>query len=143
DHHRKADRADALRHRGADVLPALLRPVEAIEAAVVLLVEPIGLRGMKAYAMRIVTVFRGRVGQKVRAHAPVDGPPIAASIRRSDHAAARHADIHVPGIARVDDYRMQLPAVRCAGLIATAPCFAGRMLVEAVDTVPRRAVVHG
>src|SRR6059058_615345 len=42
-HHRKPNGAYALGHAAADVLPLFRRPVEAVDARVVLLVEPIRL----------------------------------------------------------------------------------------------------
>src|SRR5947207_11898655 len=44
-------------------------------------------------------------------------------------------------IARIDENRVQLRAVGRSILIAAAPRFALRMLVESVDTLPRRAAV--
>src|ERR1019366_2858836 len=51
--HRKPDGADTLGHARADVLPTFLRPVEPVDAAMILLIKAIRLDRMQPYAMRI------------------------------------------------------------------------------------------
>ena len=56
-----------------------------------------------------------------------------AAVGGLEHAAARHADVHVRRIARIDQDRVQLRAVGRAVLVAAAPRLALRMRVEAGD----------
>ena len=141
--HWKSDRADALGHRRADVLPAFGWTIEAIDAAVILLIETIRQRRVHPHAMRVVTVFGVGIGQKVRPHAPIERPPICAAVVRFEHASAGHPDIYVFGIARIDQHRMQLgPVGRCV-LVAATPRLALRMVVESVDAAPRGTSVFG
>src|SRR5450631_468640 len=142
-HHRKADIADALGHARADVLPELGRPVEAVDAAMVLLIEPVRHDRMQAHAVRIMAEIRRWLRQEIRFDARVERAPIRARVGRFEYASARHADIHVIAIARVDQDRMELGSVRRSVLVTAAPCLAHRVLVEAVDAVPRRAAVLG
>ena len=94
-HHRKADRSDALGHRRAEVMPLLGRTIEAVDAGVVLLIEAVGQQRMQAHAMRIVPVLRVGIGQEIRTNAAIDRSPVRAGVRGLEYAAARHADIHV------------------------------------------------
>src|SRR5438552_3451507 len=143
ENHRESDRAHALGHGRAYVLPALGGPVESVDAAVVLLIESVGQRRMKPHAMRIMTVLRVRVGKEVRAYAMIERPPIGPAIDRFEDAAAGHADVHMPWVARVDQHRVHLRAIRRSILIATTPRLARRVLVEAFDAAPRCAGVLG
>src|SRR5438132_10428788 len=65
ENHREPDRADALGHGRTDVLPAFGGTIETIDAAVILLIEAVGQRGVHSHAVRVVTVFRVGIGQKV------------------------------------------------------------------------------
>src|SRR5271166_5246950 len=92
---RKADIADLLRHGLADADPAPLRPVEAIEPAVILMKQTIGLEGMQRDTMRIVAKGRRGVGQKVRRDSFVEGRPVASGVRGFEDAADRDANVEV------------------------------------------------
>jgi len=60
--------------------------------------------------------------RQVRPHAAIQRTPIGAAIGRFEHASAGHADVHMPCIARVDQYRMQLGSVgRCVLVAARLP----------------------
>ena len=107
----------------------------------VLLVKPVGQHRMQAYAMRIVPVFGVWIRKEVSAHATVERPPASTAIGRLEDSAARHADVHVARIAGVDQDRMQLRPIGCAGLIVSAPGLTLRMLVQAVDATPCGAAV--
>ena len=107
----------------------------------VLLIQPVGRSRGEPDAMRIVPVFGVRIGHEKRFDAFVERPPVRAAVGRLEYAAAGHPDVHVAGIARIDEDRVQLWAVRRAVLIAAAPRLALRMLVEAIDTGPGRAAV--
>ena len=80
-HDGEADVTDLPRHRIADAGPALTRPVEAIDAAVVLLVEAVGLQRVHRDAVRIVAVRRVDVRHEVRGATGVQGPPVCACRR--------------------------------------------------------------
>src|SRR6266550_1116012 len=143
DDHRKPDGANALRHARADVLPSLRGTVEAVDAAVILLIKTVRQDRMQPYAMRIMTEFRRRLRQEIRLDSGVQRPPGRAAVARFEHASARHADVHVIGITRVDQDRMQFRAVGRSVLVVAAPCLSHRVLVEAIDADPRGAVIFG
>ncbi len=52
--HHEADVADLCRHVAADPLPGVARPLESIDATMVLLVEDVGLTRVHLHAVRIV-----------------------------------------------------------------------------------------
>src|SRR6266850_2664002 len=54
EHHREADVADPLRHGLADAHPFVGRPVDPVDAAVILLVQPVRVAWAEAHTMRIV-----------------------------------------------------------------------------------------
>jgi hypothetical protein len=61
-HHRKADVADLRGHVASDALPRVARPIDAVDAAVILLIQPVGLEGMQGDAMGVLPVLGIRVG---------------------------------------------------------------------------------
>ena len=80
EHHRKSDVADLLRHVPPDPLPRVARPVDLVDAAVVLLIEPVGIRRMDPDAMRIVAELGILDGKEVGRHALVQRFPIGAAV---------------------------------------------------------------
>jgi hypothetical protein len=82
-------------------------------------------------------VAERRIGVRLEEclHAFVKRGPIGAAIARLEYAAARHADVEVLRIARIDQHRVQLRAVRRSVLVAAAPRLALRMLVETFTPV--------
>ena len=100
-----------------------------------------GLPAGETHAMRVVSELDVGIGLEVRAHALVQRPPVGAAVLRFEHPAARHADIHMQRVTRVDQDRMQFRSVRRAVLVAAAPRLALRMRVETRDPFPRRATV--
>src|SRR5436309_2002283 len=139
--HGEADIAHALRHRRSDLLPLLVRSIDPEDAAVILLVQAIGMTGSETHAVRIVSVLGVGVGKKIGAHAFVEWRPIATPVDRLENATRRHRDIKMLRIARVDQDRVQRRAVGRTLLVIVAPRLALRMLVEAVDSFPRRSAV--
>src|SRR5881398_2672908 len=91
--------------------------------------------------MGIVSVFCIGIRKEVCPHSAIEWLPIRAFVLRFEDAATGHADIHMLGIARIDQDGMKLRPVRRSVLIATAPCLALRMFVEAVDAMPVRAAI--
>src|SRR6202165_2046715 len=143
DNHRKPDGANALRHARADILPSLRGTVEAVDAAVILLIKTIRQDRMQPYAMRIMTEFRRRLRQEICLDPGVQRPPGRAAVARFENASARHTDVHVIGITRVDQDRMQFRTVGRSVLVIAAPRLAHRVLVEAIDADPRGAAIFG
>ena len=139
-HDRKADIADLLWHGFADALPAPLRAIQAVDAAVILLVEPLGSARMLHHAMRIVTERHARVGQEVRRTAFVERGPVAAGVGGLEHAADRDRDVQVPRVARVHENGVQELPVRRA---ERRPLRAHRMVVEPGHRFPVLAAVRG
>ncbi len=66
---------------------------------------------VQAHAVRIVPELGVRVGEEVGPDAGVERVPVGAAVGRLEHAAARHAEVHVRGVARVDQDRVQLRPV--------------------------------
>ena len=123
----------------ADADPAARRPVESIDAAVILLVQPVGLRRVH----RRCSADRGRRPRSGPAENPrpaiVERRPVAPAVRGLEHAADRDAEVQVLRIARVDEHRMQQLAVRRAE--AGRPLRAHRVIVEARHRLPCVAAV--
>ena len=140
--HRKADRADRLRHRRADVGPA--RPpgdrADRCRSGSADRAGP-GRRGCSRTQCGSCPNSGSGSGRKSARTPWLSGCQSRAAIGRLEDAAARHADVQVLRVARIDEDRVQLRAVGRAVLVAAAPRLALRMLVEAVDTRPGRAAV--
>ena len=66
EHEWEADVADFLRHVAADPNPLAFRPLHAVNAAMILLVEPVGHERMEQDAIGIVAVFGIGRRQKIR-----------------------------------------------------------------------------
>ena len=104
----------------ADALPAPRRAIEAVDAAVVLLIEPVGLQRMLHHAVRIVAEGDVRIGQEVGRDALVERRPVAPAIGRLEHPADRDRQYRCRGIARIDQDRVQQLAVGVAVAPPTA-----------------------
>src|SRR4029453_191937 len=102
-HHRKADVADTLRHALADAHPLVGRPIEAIDAAVVLLIQAVRVAGAEADTMGIMEGDVGRVELFDHLEPLYERLPAAAAVPRFVHAAAGHSEIQVRRVAWVDD----------------------------------------
>ena len=75
---------------------------------------------------------------------PVDKRrPVPTAVRRFVHAAARHAEIEMGGVARIDNNRMQFWSVRRAILRAAHPVAVLGIVVEAWKRLPAHASVFG
>src|SRR5439155_8191815 len=127
----------------ANILPPLCRTIQPIDAAMILLIQPIRQQRMHAHAVRVVAKFGFRIRQKIRSDSAIQWTPILPPVHRFEDATAGHADVHVFGIAWVDENRVQLWSVGSAVLVATAPGFALRVLVEARHTSPGYAGIFG
>ena len=139
---READIADVRGHALADPHPAALGAVHAVDAAVVLLEEHFGCEGMQQ--TQCGSWPNSGYGIGIDRHATaVERRPRRALVGGFEDAAARHADVHVGRVARVDQDRVQLGPVRRAVLLAAGPLEQPRMLVEAGDRLPRVAAVLG
>jgi hypothetical protein len=90
---REPDVADVTRHVVADAKPPALGPFHAVDAAVVLLVEPVGSERVQPHAVRVVAELRLRVGKECRETARVERVPVGAAVGAFEHAAARQADV--------------------------------------------------
>src|ERR1041385_1340157 len=87
--------------------------------------------------MWIVSELRIRSRNEVGGAASVQGPEGATAVQALENAPARHADVKVLRVARVDDDRMHFRAVRRAVLVAADPSSAHRIFVEPGDPFPR------
>ena len=93
--------------------------------------------------MRVMAVFGIRLRQEIRFYAAIERTPIATGVLRLEHPSTGHADIHVRRISRIDLNGVELRTVRCAVLVAAAPCLALRMRIESFHSPPRSAVIVG
>src|SRR5262249_24581128 len=98
----KANVSYLLRHVHADAVPYSGCPFHAVDAAVVLLIKNVRCNRMQANAVRIMAILGMRIGQKVGCASGIQGLPIRALVGTIEHAAARHADIEVPRIPRIN-----------------------------------------
>ena len=142
-HQRKADIAHGFRHCRADVVPACRRVGRAGRCRN----DSADRAGPGCHPQSARNADRGRTpvsgsGRKSALTPLFSGRHCAAGIVDLEHAAARHADVHMRGVARVDQDRVQLRAVRRAVLVAAAPRLAVGMLVESRHAFPRRAAVR-
>ena len=142
-HQRKADVADLLRHGLADAHPLVARPVEPVDAAMVLLVEAVGIARAQPHAVRVVEREIGRIEAFDHFEPFHQGCEAAAAVTRFVHAAARHREVQVRGIARIDDDRMQLRPVRRAVLHRAHPLAVLRVVVDRGERLPGEAAVLG
>ena len=74
-HDRESDVAHFPRHRLADALPATPGAIEAVDAAMILLIEPIGHQWVLHDAVRVVPEGRGGIGQEVGRTAFIERRP--------------------------------------------------------------------
>src|SRR5262249_47343495 len=71
----------------------------------------------------------------------VERLPVRAPVGGFEHTAARHGDVEVPRVARIDEDGVHLGAVGRAVLVAPAPRLAFGVIVEAGDTLPGHGAV--
>ena len=143
DHHGEPDVPDRGGHAPPDPDPLLRRPIDAVDAAVVLLVEPVGIRRADADAVWVVEGDAGGVESLHDLHAADQRPPGAASVDRLVHPAARHADVQVRRVARVHEDGVELRPVGRSVLGAAHPLPVTRVVVQAGDRVPGGAAILG
>ena len=96
---------------------------------------------MQPHAVRVVAELGVGIGEEARRAAGVERPPVAAAVDRLEHAAGRQPEVHVRGVARVDDDRVEHRAVGRVLLGPLGPRLPHRMVVPAVDGRPRVAAV--
>ncbi len=106
----------------------------------VLLIQPIRLSRVHDDAMRIVTEHRVWIREKVGLAAFIQRRPVLAAVGGLEHAAARNADVQMPGVARIDQDRMHQLAVRRT-LRSRRPLRAHRVIVESCNRRPTDAGV--
>ena len=140
-HHGETDVAHLLRHFFADALPGIGRPVEPVNAAMVLLIQPVRIARAQPDAVWIVKGGVGRIESHDHIESLDQRVPGFPAIGRFVHAAAGHGEVQVRRVARVDDDRMQFRSVRCAVLHAAHPFTVLRIVVDAGKRRPRRAAV--
>src|SRR5262249_48855768 len=138
--HRKADVADRFRHLLADANPARLSAhratIHPVNAAMVLLIEDVRIERMQPHAMRVMAVFGVRDGDKIGPAPRVERLPVGAFVHALEDSAARHPDVHVIRVARINVDRMHLRPVRRAVAQAAGPRRPHRMIVESGDRFP-------
>src|SRR5208283_3089094 len=94
-HDAEADVANLPGHVVADSQPLVAGAIDPVDAAVILLVEPIGSPRMQAHAMYVLSVLRIWIGQKVHLDAAIERAPrfsLVVSLKRTT-AGGNH--IHV------------------------------------------------
>ena len=123
-------------------IPAIGGAVDAVDAAVVLLVQPIGPLRVQAHAVRVVPELRRRgSGRKSPRTPALSGCQSLPPSARLEHAARRQPEVHVRRVARVDDDRVQHRAVGRVldrATRPTSPTSDGRSSRRPVPTCRRR-----
>ena len=71
----KTDVANLFRHVQTDSLPFHRRAIQAIDSAMVLMIEPLGIARVHGERMRVVAVLETRVRQEIRGYAFVQRAP--------------------------------------------------------------------
>ncbi len=115
---------------------ARARSVEAVDAAVVLLVEPVGIRRVEAHAVGVMAVVGVGLGQEDGLDVLVEGAPVLPAVGALEDPARRQAQVEVVGVAGVDDDRVQHRAVGGVLLGVLRPGLPHRVVVPAVDRRP-------
>src|SRR2546429_8406323 len=105
-HDREADIADLLWHGLADALPAPLRAIQAVDAAVILLGEPLGSGGVLHHAMWVGTQRHARARPAARRTTFIERGPAPSGVGGLAHAAARRRPPQVPRGARAPPTRL-------------------------------------
>ena len=143
-HQRKADRADRLRHRRADVVPAFRRagPAGRCRSGSGGTAGPVasGCRRTQCGSWPNSGVGSGRKSARTPR---LSGMPVGAGVGGFEDAAAGHPDVQVARVERVDEDRVQLAAVGRAVLVAAAPRLARGCSLNPATPIPGRAAVVG
>jgi hypothetical protein len=138
----KADVADVARHVVADADPSFGGTIEPVQAAVVLLVQPVGHQRVHPHAMGVVAEGRVGTGQEVGGAPHVQRPPIRPAVNRLEHAAAREPEVQVVVVARIDQDRVQhRPVGRPLDVRPLGPGSPVGVVVPAVERLPGDAAV--
>ena len=87
--------------------------------------------------MRIVSVLGIRHRQEIGGASCVERLPVGALVGAFEYAAARHADVEMPRVARIDVDRVQLGPIGRAVLLAAGPLGVHRVIVETRKPAPR------
>src|SRR4030065_107155 len=89
-----------------DPPPLVRRPIQPVDAAVILLIQPVRVARAEPHAMGVVNGDIGGVEARDHFHPFYDRRKAPAALHRFMHPAARHGEIKMIGIARVNDERM-------------------------------------
>src|SRR6185295_10728681 len=135
-HHGKSDVADLFRHVFPDPYPLVRRPVEPVDAAVILLIQPVRVAGTEPDAMGVVEGHSGLVETLDHVEPLHEGYECFATVDGFVYAASGHGEVEMSGIARIDEDRVQLRAVRCAVLHAAHPLAVLRVVVDVGKGTP-------
>src|SRR6185436_1563918 len=111
-HNWEADVTDVFGHVHADSFPLLLRTIQPIDAAMVLLIEAFRMTRMYCHSMWIVPVLRIRVRQKIRRDALVQWMPGIAGVPAFEHTPDGNTEIEMTRVAGINAHGMHLRAVR-------------------------------
>src|SRR5262245_16282686 len=128
--HRESNVTDSFRHILADPRPTAFISVHSIYAAMILLVQNVRCRRVQSHTMWVVSVFGIRIGQKVCDTAGIERMPIGSTVGALEYPAARHPEVHMVRVARVDIDRMHFGSIRCAVLSASGPGEPHGMIVK-------------
>lgn len=99
---RKTNVANFLGHVCADPMPAVMTAFKSVDGAAILLEYHIPGGRMHAQAVRIVTLLRIRIRQKISGAALIQRFPGFASIGTFEDAATGHSHIEMVFVERVD-----------------------------------------
>src|SRR5262245_19837177 len=101
-----------------------------VNAGIVFMISDVRLDRVRTDEMRVVAVFWVRDGDKIGRATRVERLPVGAFVHALEDSAARHPDVNVIRVARVDVDRMHLRTVRRAVAKPAGPGRPHRMIVE-------------
>src|SRR5262249_34681609 len=127
-HNWKTDVANRFGHVLSDAQPGVCRPVDSVNSAVVLLIEPVRIERMQDHAVRIVSKLDVLIGQEIRSASLIEGVPVSSAVCAFKNSTHRNSQVHVLWISRINQNGVhQLPA-RSGALLT--PLAVHRMLIE-------------
>ena len=141
DNHREADVSDRFRHVFADPHPSIGRAIQAIDAAMVLLIQPVRIARAQADTVRIMERHCARI-ESFDDLEPFDQRDEGlASVHRFMDAAAGHRKIEVLGVTRINNDGMKLGPVRSAVLDGAHPFDVLGILIDIGERRPGHAAI--
>src|ERR1044071_2822559 len=104
--HGKSNIADLFGHVLTDPHPLFRGSVEPIDAAVILLIQPVWVAGTEPNAMGVVEGHSGRIEALDHVEPLHEGCECLAAVDGFMHASSGHGEVEMHGIARINEDRV-------------------------------------